>query len=158
MRHEKILFLDLDSVMIVWDWNHAEPRRNKFDMLPFTKECVEALNEIIEKTDCEIVLSSDHRWNHSLERLNEIFDFNGCRKGPIDITPLSRKFNSMDLDNLRSDEIMMWVEENHPEKWVAVDDLDLNINHFREAMDDHFAQTLAGIHLVKERIIDMFNI
>ena len=154
----KILFLDIDSVMTVWDWNIAEPNRNKFGMVPFTKECVSALNEIVEKTGCEIVLSSDHRWNHTLETLVEIFHFNGCTKGPIDITPMSKRFNSTDLDNLRAAEIMDWLG-NHPEitKWVAVDDLDLDLNTFKEDMRGHFSQTLAGIHLIKEKIIDMFK-
>lgn len=154
---KKILFLDIDSVMTVWDWKIAEPQRNKFDMLPFTKECVVALNEILEKTNCEIVLSSDHRWNHTLETLVEIFHFNGCIKGPIDITPLSRRFNSCDLDNLRADEIMMWLKDNPVDKWSAVDDLDLDLNIFKEDMKGHFAQTLAGIHLVKEKIIDILK-
>ena len=153
----KILFLDIDSVMTVWDWNMAEPQRNKFDMVPFTKECVTALNEIIEKTDCKIVLSSDHRWNHTLEELNEMFKLNGCISGPIDITPLSKRFNSMDLDNLRADEIIMWLKENTVDKWVAVDDLDLDINIFKEDMRNHFAQTLAGIHLVKDKIINLYE-
>ena len=153
----KILFLDIDSVTTVWNWNVAEPQRNKFGMVPFTKECVTALNEILDKTKCEIVLSSDHRWNHTLETLVEIFHFNGCSKGPIDITPQSFRFNSMDLDNMRSDEIMMWLKENPVHKWVAVDDLDLDINIFKEDMRGHFTQTLAGIHLVKDKIIDILR-
>lgn len=154
---KKILFLDIDSVMTVWDWNMADTQRNKFDMVPFTKECVIALNEILEKTNCEIVLSSDHRVNHDLPILNEIFEFNGCIKGPIDITPVSKNFNSCDLDNLRSDEIMMWLKDNPVDKWSAVDDLDLDINIFKEDMRGHFVQTLAGIHLVKDKIINILN-
>jgi hypothetical protein len=126
-------------------------------MAPFTKECVIALNEILEKTNCEIVLSSDHRWNHDLPTLKEIFEFNGCIKGPIDITPQSFKFNACDLDNLRSDEIMMWLKNNPVDKWSAVDDLDLDINIYKEDMKGHFAQTLAGIHLVKDKIINILN-
>lgn len=159
----KILFLDIDSVMIVWDWHIAEPDRNKFDMLPFNQECVLALNEIINKTNCEIVLSSDHRHNYDSETLKEIFYFNGCIKAPISITPVSRRFSSMDLDNLRADEILLWLKNSNSlinekiEKWVAVDDLDLDINIFKEVMKKHFIQTLSGIHLVKDKIIKLLN-
>ena len=153
----KFLFLDIDSVMVVWNHNESEPPRNQFDTVDFTPECVTALNEILEKTNCEIILSSDHRWNHSLDELDEIFKHNGCIKSPINITPLSKRFNSMDLDNMRAHEIMMFLEENPTIKWVAVDDLYLDINIFKEEMNGHFAHTLKGIHLVKDKIIELMN-
>ena len=157
----KILFLDIDSVMTVWDYTKADPELNKFDMAPFTPECVEALNEIITKTDCEIVLSSDHRWNHEFDKLKEIFYFNGCIKSPISITPLSKAYNSLDLDNLRAAEIVKWfsitfnqIDISNIEKWVAVDDLDLDKDDFKQDMENHFVQCMNGIHLVKDKIID----
>lgn len=159
----KILFLDIDSVMTVWDYTKADPEPNKFDMAPFTPECVEALNEIITKTNCEIVLSSDHRWNHEFDKLKEIFKYNKCIKGPISITPLSKRYNSIDLDNLRSDEIMIWLSnfdvfiDEPVEKWVAVDDLDLDKDDFKQDMENHFVQCMNGIHLVKDKIIDSLN-
>ena len=146
----KFLFLDIDSVMVVWDYTKADPT-------DFTPECVKALNEILESTGCEIILSSDHRWNHSLDELNEIFKHNGCIKSPINITPLSKRFNSMDLDNIRAHEIMMFLEKNPTINWVAVDDLDLDINIFKEEMNGHFTHTLKGIHLVKDKIIELLN-
>ena len=87
----KLLFLDIDSVMVVWNHNEAEPPRNQFDTVDFTPECVIALNEILDKTGCEIILSSDHRWNHTKEVLDEIFKHNKCHKSPINITPLSKR-------------------------------------------------------------------
>jgi hypothetical protein len=153
----KFLFLDIDSVMVVWDYTKADPPRNRFNTTDFTTECVTSLNEILESTGCEIILSSDHRWNHSLDELDEIFKHNGCIKSPINITPLSKRFNSMDLDNMRAHEIMMFLEKNPVDNWVAVDDLDLDINIFKEEMNGHFAHTLNGIHLVKDKIIELLN-
>ncbi len=149
----KILFLDIDSVMIVHDWNKADPPRDKFDMLPFTKECVDALNEILSKTNCKIVLSSDHRNDHSLKTLNDIFIFNGCNSGPISITPSSITYTSDNLDEGRCDEILSWIfDSNVPiEKWVAVDDLNLS------SLGDNFIGTQMGIHLVKDKIIQFLN-
>lgn len=153
----KFLFLDIDSVMVVWDYTKVDPPRNRFNTTDFTSECVIALNQIIQQTGCEIILSSDHRWNHSLIELNEIFKHNGCDKSPIDITPLSRQFNSMDLDNLRAHDIILFTESKPADKWVAVDDLILDINQFKEVMKDHFVHTFSGIHLVKDKIIELLN-
>ena len=52
---------------------------------------------------------------------------------------------------------MMWLKDNPVDKWSAVDDLDLDINIFKEDMRGHFVQTLAGIHLVKDKIINILN-
>lgn len=140
--------------MTVHDWNKADPPRDKFDMLPFTKECVYALNEIISETNCKIVLSSDHRNDHLLKTLNDIFIFNGCSSGPIDITPNSRTYTADNLDEGRCDEILSWIfDSNVPvDRWVAVDDLDLS------SLGDNFIGTQMGIHLVKDRIIQFFNV
>ena len=155
---KKILFLDIDSVMIVHDWNKADPPRDKFDMLPFTKECVEALNDIILKTGCKIVLSSDHKHNHDLETLREIFIFNGCIEGPIDITPTSPLYRGDNLDDGRAHEIIMWIESTDFDfKWASVDDLFLDKGEFREIMKDNFVETQNGIHLVKDKIIEILN-
>lgn len=150
----KILFLDIDSVMTVHDWNKADPPRDQFDMLPFTKECVDALNEIISKTNCKIVLSSDHRNDHSLKTLNDIFIFNGCIEGPIGITPNSISYTTDNLDEGRCDEILSWIFESdiHIDNWVSVDDLDLS------SLGENFIGTQMGIHLVKDQIIQFFNI
>lgn len=140
--------------MTVHDWNKADPTRDKFDMLPFTKECVDALNEIISKTNCKIVLSSDHRHDHSLKILNDIFIFNGCLSGPISITPSSKLYTADNLDEGRCDEIMSWIFDSDItiDRWIAVDDLNLS------SLGDNFINTQAGIHLIKDKIIQFFNV
>lgn len=156
----KILFLDIDSVMTVHDWNKADPPRDEFDMIPFTSDCVDALNEIILETDCAIVLSSDHKHNHSLEILQKIFEKNGCISAPFDITPTSKLYRADNLDEGRAHEILLWLENNKDvtvDKWVAVDDLVLTIGQFSNQMKDHFVNTCDGIHLVKWKIIKILN-
>ena len=67
------------------------------------------------------------------------------------------------MDNLRSDEIMIWLSnfyvfiDEPVEKWVAVDDLDLDKDDFKQDMENHFVQCMNGIHLVKDKIIDSLN-
>ena len=63
----------------------------------------------------------------------------------------------MDLDNLRAHEIMLFLENNPVDNWVAVDDLHLDINIFKEEMKNHFVHTFSGIHLIKDKIIELLN-
>lgn len=137
--------------MTVHDWNKKDPSRDEFGMFPFTKECVNALNEIISKTNCKIVLSSDHRNNQSLRTLNAIFISNGCISGPMSITPF---INTNDLDKCRCDEILSWISNSNIiiDKWIAVDDLNLS------SLGNNFIGTQMGIHLVKDQIIQKFNV
>lgn len=155
----KILFLDIDSVMIVYNFKKSDPPRNQFDMVDFDERCVHALNDIYLETNCKIVLSYDHRNDHSLFTLNKIFQYNGCIAEVIGITPISKKFNSMDLDNARADEVLMWIENKNIDidKWVAVDDLYLVKDIFKNEMKDHFVYCTTGIHLVKGKIIELLS-
>lgn len=143
--------------MIVHDWNKSEPIRDKFDMIPFTKECVSALNEIILKTKCKIVLSSDHRHNYNLNTIKEIFKYNECIDFPFSITPLSKTYTSDNLDKGRADEILMWLDNCalHIESWVAVDDLNLGIHS--DYFKNHFIDCQNGISNVKEEVIYNLN-
>jgi hypothetical protein len=58
----KVLFLDIDSVMVVWNHYKANHQEINLIWLISHQNAVTALNEILDKTGCEIVLSSDHRW------------------------------------------------------------------------------------------------
>ena len=126
----KILFLDIDGVVL--PFNVHGKTRDDFD-----KKAVKVLNEIIEKTDCEIVISSDWRNHHDLNQLKNIFEYNGVIKKPIDTTPHSIKYDMESLDVGRADEIQMWLDENKEkydiETYCAVDDLDLE-----DLGDNHF--------------------
>ena len=102
----KILFLDNDGVICLsnnWGgrtkkwakYRSANPESSsiikeapveyRFD--DFDKKAVKILNEIIEETGCEIVVSSDwKRWG-TLEQMQEMYVTRGI-KPPIGLTPL----------------------------------------------------------------------
>ena len=128
----KVLFLDIDGVVLPFNVNGKT--RDDFD-----KKSVKVLNRIIEKTDCEIVVSSDWRNHCTLKQLENIFEYNGVIKKPIDITPNSIKYDMEGLDVGRVDEIKMWLDDNKEkhniEEYCAVDDLDLS-----ELGPEHFVQ------------------
>jgi hypothetical protein len=157
----KIIFLDNDGVICLsnnWGgrtkkWakhRSANPESSKllseapvdvrFD--DFDKKSIKILNEILEETGAEIVVSSDWRFHATLEELGEYYESQGISKKPIGFTkklgqfqepenfPWSRQWN---LEQSRSLEILQYLKD-HPEvtEWVAVDDLNMGIPQTHE--------------------------
>jgi len=101
----------------------------------FDSKAVKVLNDIIEETGCEIVVSSDWKNWGNLEKMREMYITRGI-KPPIDLTPNMKDFDEGGFgmfkwknlyEAIRVIEIKKWLED-HPEvtHWVAVDDMDLS--------------------------------
>jgi hypothetical protein len=153
----KVIFLDNDGVICLsnnWGgrskkwakYRSANPETSRYiDDAPvevrfddFDKKAIKVLNEILEETDAEIVVSSDWRCHANLEELGEYFLSQGILKKPIGFTKLLGQCNQpenyewlhkWDLEQSRSLEILQYLRDN-PEitQWVAVDDLDMGKN------------------------------
>jgi len=153
----KTIFLDCDGVICLsnnWGgrskkwakYRSANPETSRYiDDSPvevrfddFDKKAIKVLNEILEETDAEIVVSSDWRCHANLEELGEYFLSQGILKKPIGFTKLLGQCNQpenyewlhkWDLEQSRSLEILQYLRDN-PEitQWVAVDDLDMGKN------------------------------
>jgi len=196
----KVIFLDNDGVICLsYNWGgrtkkwakyrSANPESSKslsdapvdvrFD--DFDKKSIMILNEVLQETGAEIVISSDWRFHATLEELGEYYTSQGISKKPIGITkklgefdepenfPWTRRFG---LEQSRSLEILQYLND-HPEiiKWVAVDDLNMGIPQYHESwgdmtMDDwglsnfvHTPKSSEGIKQtgIKEKIIKMLN-
>jgi len=133
-----ILFLDHDGVVCLsTEWGSRFKNKEGLDSVfdRFNDKAIKVLNQIIEETDCEIVVSSDWRFHAPLEQMQELYRIRGIKKVPIDYTRSGldlKQFMSMgihrnnELEATRSFEILDWLKA-HPEvtKWVAVDDLDM---------------------------------
>lgn len=101
----------------------------------FNKKAIDILNEILEVTGAEIVVSSDWRGWATLEEIGDYYESQGLIKRPIGYTSsiLNNDYNDFpfdpkfDSEQTRSLEILEWLEL-HPEveKWVAIDDLDMS--------------------------------
>jgi len=125
----KILFLDIDGVMVL-----GKVRGNGLHGHdPFDKRCVNALNQIIERTECDIVITST--WKHFFDQIQmeEIFTWNCVRKLPIGFTqdypndPKSSPNGQIEMN--RGREILRWLKDRDGtgiSSWCAVDDLDLS--------------------------------
>ena len=137
-----ILFLDHDGVICLsTEWGSRFKNKDGLDSVfdRFNQKAINVLNEIIEETDCEIVVSSDWRFHCTLEMMRELYKIRGIIKSPIDYTRNDLDWKQFigihpksELEATRSFEILDWLKE-HPEvtKWVAVDDMDLS-EHYGE--------------------------
>ena len=149
----KVLFLDNDGVICLsnnwggrtkkWaNYRSANPDSGKekkdapvqyrFD--DFDTKAVKVLNEILEETGCEIVVSSDWKLHATLEELGEYYESQGIIKKPIALTPDLKNCtvhgnlfiwsSRWEFEQIRTIEIKQYLH-NHPEvtHWVSVDDL-----------------------------------
>lgn len=144
----KAIFLDNDGVMcLAQQWGGRDKKIKKWKLqnpesegyvndkrIPahvrmdsFDQKAVKVLNEILEKTGAEIVVSSDWKLHCSLEDLQDMFLKYGVSKSPIATTPNHILKSIDDIEITRVAEIEEWLSQNpQVDKWVAVDDLDLS--------------------------------
>jgi hypothetical protein len=153
----KVIFLDNDGVICLSDnWGsrskkrreaikkgiisngtpvHDLPVEYRFDN--FDKKAVKVLNEIIEKTDAEIVVSSDWRYHATLDELGDYYTSKGIIKRPMAVTSRTEDIDPEEwnkhfrfyakLEEERAFEITYFLSQfpsiTH---WVAVDDLNMS--------------------------------
>jgi hypothetical protein len=147
----KVIFLDHDGVICLaseWGGRHKKQRRigrkmsQAVQSLPvdarfdnFNKKAVAILNEILEKTNAEIVVSSDWKRWANVEEMGEYYEQQGIIKKPIAFTksindcevPTDFQFSpKFDLEQERHFEILQFLKDN-PQitHWVAIDDLNM---------------------------------
>ena len=155
----KAIFLDIDGVICLsnnwggrtkkWAKYRSEnpdsskqkkdaPVSVRFDN--FDTKAVKVLNEILEETGAEIVMSSDWKLHATLEELGEYYEEQGIIKKPIALTPNLGQcnwYNDMiwvwsprwELEMTRVIEIKQYLHDN-PEitHWVSIDDLNMGKN------------------------------
>ena len=88
----------------------------------FDPDAVNVLNQILDQTGAEIVVSSDWKLKTSIEGMCEFYQAQGIKKMPIDYTawlPGPTAYHEQ-----RANEITAWLQQ-HPEinQWAAIDDL-----------------------------------
>jgi hypothetical protein len=185
----KVIFLDNDGVICLsnnWGgrdkkwakYRSANPESSKslkdaptyvrFDN--FDTKAVKVLNQILEETGSEIVISSDWKKHGTLEELGDYYIEQGIIKRPIATTksfigvdkPEGFEWKmSLRYEQERSLEINQFVKDN-PQitHWVAVDDLDMTwtgtwgIENFVLTPKINEGIKQAGI---KEKIINILN-
>lgn len=147
MKKTKIIFLDIDGVLATnkqFQMNRKKfQEKNKWAYennvpYPFDKKCVKILNDILDETDAEIVLTSDWKLHWDLIRLHEIFQNNNVKKSPRMVT----KNNPISFGNFtknRAHEIDLFLKHFQFPNYVVIDDL--NVGHYLELGSDKFILT-----------------
>lgn len=158
MNSNRYLFLDIDDVLVTTRQHFSKKLHPKYQSHHFDPKCVKVLNEILEKTNPIIILSSDWKLHYNLEALNEIFHDNGVNGKITDITPSLwgvKFFKLSELEECRAWEIIKYVNEHNIQKFVAVDDL--NMFHWLPDNFVHCTRSMGGIKQtnVKEKIINI---
>lgn len=151
----KVIFLDHDGVICLsnnWGgrkkkwakYRSSNPESSKeikdapvqFRFDDFDEKSVRILNEILEETGAEIVVSSDWKLHATLEELGEYYELHGITKKPIALTPNIQNCKDYDnnfiwsprweLEQIRTIEIKQYLHD-HPEvtHWVSIDDLNM---------------------------------
>jgi hypothetical protein len=148
----KIIFLDHDGVICLDNnWGSRKKKQDKWGgrklsmslrEIPleyrfdnFDKKAIDVLNEILETTGAEIVVSSDWKAWASIEQMGEYYEMQGIIKKPIAYTKNLGQCSfqdtksfiwsaTYDLEQSRYVEITQYLMD-HPEitHWVSIDDL-----------------------------------
>lgn len=152
----KVIFLDNDGVICLNNnfgtrfkkqrkiYTKNNPKNGFDEKMPvhirfddFDKKAVNLLNDILDETGAEIVVTSDWRHDATLEELGLYYTQQGINKKPIGVTKFINDFEPPEnfywfwedaLEQTRSLEILQYLKE-HPEitHWVAVDDLNMGV-------------------------------
>jgi hypothetical protein len=156
MEFDKVIFLDIDGVLATEEcWQTTEKKFGK-NIYRWNDNCVKTLNEFLNETGAEIVLSSDWRIHFDLNTLDEIFKWNNVIKSPIAITDAYRYNMSFNLELDRIHQIKRFLENNSIKSWVCIDDLNLKsdiVPNFVQVDQEH------GISYdgVKEKLLTYFK-
>lgn len=146
-----LILLDIDGVMVpAKSWTTPPFLKDGFYM--FNSKSVEALNEIITKTDATILLTTSHKYSFSLEKWTTLFTNRGIKVKNIDRLPKNTNHIS------RSEEIINWFSNSkNVQDFVILDD-DKSLNNLPELLKKRLVQTLPLIGLTHSHIKDSLNI
>ena len=109
----KVIFLDFDGVLNTPN-GYWHP------------ECMEQLNRIVKQTGAVIVVSSSWKISHGVDALRELLKGNRFQGSIFGCTPDLRKEtkSGLWLGVDRGVEILAWIKQYSPDKYVAIDDVD----------------------------------
>lgn len=122
----KFLYTDIDYVLSLS--TEIEYHNTKWGLIQeFNPKAVKIYNQILAETGALPIVTSDWRYHHSLQSLQEIFtEWAGITVAPVGVTPEIPGIVLQRQAEWRAMEILAHVAEFKPDAWVAIDDLELS--------------------------------
>lgn len=187
----KVIFLDNDGVICLSNnWGSRGKKWSKYRsdnpkstsilkeapvnvrLDNFDTKSINILNEILDETEADIVVSSDWKLHATLEELGDYYIEQGISKKPIAFTPNLGDFDETSdglfmwkgwLERKRILEINKYLElHTEVEQWVAIDDLNMSPEYNQGYGLSNFvltARSNEGIKQsgIKEKILKHLN-
>jgi len=130
----KIIFIDVDGPLAWATWEDGKiiiTSGHEDFTIPYAwvKEDCEALQIICDKTNAELVVSSDWKKHFTITQLKYIFQHYGIYAPIVDITTHQSLWNKMSRPSIeweRAAQITKWVKDNKITNWISIDDMKLN--------------------------------
>ena len=150
MNSKIYIFLDIDGVLATSYQYFSNPKKwhPTYKCYRFDVKCVKVFNEILEKTNPIIILSSDWQNHYNLKVLNDIFKWNSVNCTITDVTGSAwgDKFtNAFQLEECRAYNIVQYAKKHNIKKYIAIDDL--NLSHW---LDNYFIHTPRAFEGIKQ--------
>lgn len=138
----KVLFLDVDGVLNSTDWESRCPSKEEMlilwpKLLPLERhalryldpDAVARLEQIVEKTEALVAVSSSWRLDWPLPKLNELLRIRGFKHMLFSATPATHEVWTQSIYSFpgRGAEISGWLSLiNHEAQYVIVDDCQIH--------------------------------
>ncbi len=151
MNSNNYIFLDIDGVLATDNEIHylsVKKYDQELNVYGFDKKCVKVFNEICEKTNPIIILSSDWQHHYTIDQINDFFKRQGITYKITDVTGTAwgDKFTNLSqLEECRAYDIVQYAKKHKIKKYIAIDDL--NLSHW---LDDYFVQTPRAFEGIKQ--------
>ena len=149
-----IILLDIDGVLVTTPpWRPTESLADGF--MRFNDYAAKYLHLLIEKTGADIVLTSTHRINYSIEGWKNIFSLRGIHTNSI--SRLNQIKTIQDMLS-RAIEIKEWFDnEGAQHNFVIIDD-DPSLNDFPLFLKQKWVKTKPLIGFNEEAMTEAFKI
>ena len=152
--YPKYLFLDIDGVMNSFDdykmTNEEFMKQLNKISFKLNPKHVKILNNVVEKYNPKIILSSYWRTRFSLEKINDLFKKEGFKGQISDITDDQGK----EHDN-RWNQIKRYIDKNDVKNYIILDDEHITKN---EKVVPNFVKTNSYVGLTKKSLEEIHKI
>lgn len=152
--YPKYLFLDIDGVMNSFDdykmTNEEFMKQLNKISFKLNPKHVKILNNVVEKYNPKIILSSYWRTRFSLEKINDLFKKEGFKGQISDITDDQGK----EHDN-RWNQIKRYIDKNDVKNYIILDDEHITKN---ETVVPNFVKTNSYVGLTKKSLEEIHKI